>query len=59
MISLNKQKDVALDKIQKEVAEKRKTFESKEGELKAKQSVMDKEAFIKEGYHFGYVQRLT
>ena len=48
MISLNKQKDVALDKIQKEVAEKRKTFESKEGELKAKQSVMDKEAFIKE-----------
>ncbi len=48
MISLNKQKDVALDKIQKEVSEKRKTFESKEEELKAKQSVMDKEAFIKE-----------
>lgn len=48
MISLNKQKDAALDKIQKEVAEKRKTFEGKEDELKTKQSVMDKEAFIKE-----------
>lgn len=48
MISLNKQKDVQLANLQKEVNEKRKDFEKKEEELKAKQSLMDKEAFIKE-----------
>ncbi len=48
MISLNKQKDAKLEAIQKEVNSKRKDFEKKESELKAKQAVMDKEAFIKE-----------
>ncbi len=48
MISLNKQKDAKLASIQAEVNLKRKDFEKKEAELKGKQSLMDKEAFIKE-----------
>ena len=48
MISLNKQKDAKLAAIQAEVNIKRKEFEGKEAELKNKQSLMDKEAFIKE-----------
>lgn len=48
MVSLNKQKDAKLASIQAEVNLKRKDFESKEEELKKKQSLMDKEAFIKE-----------
>ncbi|MBR1545103.1 MAG: OmpH family outer membrane protein [Alphaproteobacteria bacterium] len=48
MVSLNKQKDEKLASIQKEVNAKRKDFEKKEEELKNKQALMDKEAFIKE-----------
>ena len=48
MKSLNKQKDSALADIQKIVNAKRKDFEKREDELKTKQSLMDKEAFLKE-----------
>lgn len=48
MISLNKQKDAKLAKIQTEVNSKRKDYEKQEEELKNKQALMDKDAFIKE-----------
>ncbi len=48
MISLNKQKDAKLASIQTEVNAKRKEFEKKEEELKNKQALMAKDAFVKE-----------
>ena len=59
MKSLNKQKDAAIEAIKKNVAEKRKEFEKRDADLKkqeeslrAKQSIMDRDAFMKEAENF-------
>lgn len=46
--SLNKQKDAAIVKITEAVQTKRKELEKKENDLKSKQALMNKDAFIKE-----------
>ncbi|MDR0367250.1 MAG: OmpH family outer membrane protein [Rickettsiales bacterium] len=52
MLSINKQKDKAVDSMKADVEKKRKELEKKEAELKTKQLVMSEEAFRKEAAAF-------
>ncbi len=52
MLSLNKQKDAAIEKIKKNVDANRKTFEKEQNELSAKKVGMSEESFIKEAQAF-------
>ncbi len=47
MKSLNRQKEAEVAKVTKSVEEKRKEFEKREADLKSKQALMDKDAFVK------------